>query len=259
MTCVYFLNLTCDIMENKQKSISGPKGRGALPINCQPPPPPPPPTPLNPPTTGDAPHNRKDHVQDLNQRVYKKITRSKHCKSDRSHTPVQLPTKRSGPGCHKMSNGQQWVLFLPCVLVMQNSSSPTPYTCGTKGLGGGGLSRDLKIGDDALSTKPVMLIWAPLIPATRWSCSQQSLLSVGGRLQLHLVAGIRGAQISITQVMYRSASSPNIRSLHWDRPFNRIYGTLDRCCPTHALRRDCTRAAILGWNSSPYPRMHCFC
>ena len=41
----------------------------------------------------------------------------------------------------------------------------------------------------------------------------QSLLSAGNRLQLHLVAGIRGAQISITQAMYRSASSPGIRSL----------------------------------------------
>ena len=53
----------------------------------------------------------------------------------------------------------------------------------------------------------MMLIRAPFIPATRWSCSQQSLLSVGGRLQLRLVAVIRGAQISITKVMYRSAAS----------------------------------------------------
>ena len=36
------------------------------------------------------------------------------------------------------------------------------------------------------------------IQATRWDCSQQSLLSAGGRLQLYLVAGIRVAQISIT-------------------------------------------------------------
>ena len=28
------------------------------------------------------------------------------------------------------------------------------------------------LGYDALSTKPVMLTWAPLIPATTWSCSQ---------------------------------------------------------------------------------------
>ena len=26
----------------------------------------------------------------------------------------------------------------------------------------------------------LMLIWAPLIPVTRWSCSQQSLVSVEG-------------------------------------------------------------------------------
>ena len=52
--------------------------------------------------------------------------------------------------------------------------------------------RDLTLGDAALSTKPVMLILALLIPATRWSCSQQPLLSAGGRLQHHLVAGIRG-------------------------------------------------------------------
>ena len=51
---------------------------------------------------------------------------------------------------------------------------------------------------NALSTKSVMLIWARLIPATRWSSRQQSLLSAGGRLQLHLVAGMRSAQISIT-------------------------------------------------------------
>ena len=44
-------------------------------------------------------------------------------------------------------------------------------------------------------------------------CSQQSLPSAGGRLQPHLVAGIRGAQIGITKAMYRSAPSPNIRSL----------------------------------------------
>ena len=63
--------------------------------------------------------------------------------------------------------------------------------------------------DDALTTKPAILIWAPLITATMWSCSQRSLLSAGGRLQLHLVAGIRGAQISITKAMYRSALSLN--------------------------------------------------
>ena len=32
-------------------------------------------------------------------------------------------------------------------------------------------------------------------------------------MQLHLEAGIGAAHISITKVMYRSASSPNIRSL----------------------------------------------
>ena len=56
-------------------------------------------------------------------------------------------------------------------------------------------SKDLILGDGALSTKPVMLIRAPIIPATVWSCSWQSLLSAGGQLQLHLVAGIRGAQM----------------------------------------------------------------
>ena len=46
------------------------------------------------------------------------------------------------------------------------------------------------------STKPVMLWRAPLIPATRWSCSQQSLLSAGvRRLQLHVEVG---AHIRIT-------------------------------------------------------------
>ena len=41
-------------------------------------------------------------------------------------------------------------------------------------------------------------IRAPVIPAMKWSCSHQSLLSAGGRLQLPLVAGIRGARSSIT-------------------------------------------------------------
>ena len=40
--------------------------------------------------------------------------------------------------------------------------------------------RDIILRDDALSTKHVMPIWASLTPATRWSCSQQSLLSTGG-------------------------------------------------------------------------------
>ena len=51
------------------------------------------------------------------------------------------------------------------------------------------------------NSRYVMLIWAPLIPATRWSYSQQSLLAAVGRLQLHLVAGVKGAQIIITNVM----------------------------------------------------------
>ena len=48
---------------------------------------------------------------------------------------------------------------------------------------GGSLHRPytetLYYGDGALSAKIVMRIWAPVIPATRWSCSQQSLLSAG--------------------------------------------------------------------------------
>ena len=49
-----------------------------------------------------------------------------------------------------------------------------------------------------------MLLREPLITATRWSCSKQPLLSAGAGLQLHLVAGIRGAQINKgnTYVMY---------------------------------------------------------
>ena len=56
-----------------------------------------------------------------------------------------------------------------------------------------------------------MIIWTLLIQSTRWRCSQQAL--AGGRLQLHLVAGIRGAQLSVAWAMYSSALSPNIRSL----------------------------------------------
>ena len=73
------------------------------------------------------------------------------------------------------------------------------------------LSKTLYYGDDALSTKPVMLIWTHRIPANRCSCSQQSLVSAGEQLHLHLVAGIRGAQIA----SYRQCIgvSPNARSL----------------------------------------------
>ena len=49
----------------------------------------------------------------------------------------------------------------------------------------------LYYGDYALSTKPITLIWAHLFPVTRWSCSQQSLVLAGDRLQLLIVAGIR--------------------------------------------------------------------
>ena len=51
-------------------------------------------------------------------------------------------------------------------------------------------------GDVALSTKPVMLIWTLLIPATRGHVIQG--VSYDYRLQCHLVAGISVAQISIT-------------------------------------------------------------
>ena len=67
-------------------------------------------------------------------------------------------------------------------------------------------TRDLILRDDALLyVAYVMLIWAPLIPATRWSCRRPPADSTA--LQLHLVAGIRGAQISIMGLVL-SASSP---------------------------------------------------
>ena len=67
--------------------------------------------------------------------------------------------------------------------------------------------RDLILGDDALIyIAYVMLIQAPLIPATRWSRSRPPADSNDCWLQLHLVAGIRSAQISIT-VLVLSASS----------------------------------------------------
>ena len=53
-------------------------------------------------------------------------------------------------------------------------------------------------GKTSISPPPLPVIDdRSLIPATRWSCSQHSLLA-GGRLQLHLVAGIMGAQRRIT-------------------------------------------------------------
>ena len=48
------------------------------------------------------------------------------------------------------------------------------------------ITRDLMIGRQpgtlykgagALSTRPVMLIWAPLIPATMWRCSRQLVVT----------------------------------------------------------------------------------
>ena len=51
-----------------------------------------------------------------------------------------------------------------------------------------------------------------LIPVARWSCSRPLADSNDCWLRFHLVAGIRGAQISITGLVL-SASSPNIRSL----------------------------------------------
>ena len=66
------------------------------------------------------------------------------------------------------------------------------------------LTRDLILRDDALRyIAHMMLIWAHLIAATRWSCSPQSLLSAGGRLQLQ----DKSFKISITSLML-SALSP---------------------------------------------------
>ena len=68
--------------------------------------------------------------------------------------------------------------------------------------------RDVILGDDALlSITYVMRIWASLIPAARWSCKQPQADSNDCCLQLHIVAGIRSAQISITDFML-SALSP---------------------------------------------------
>ena len=55
----------------------------------------------------------------------------------------------------------------------------------------------LYLGDDALNTKPVGHPLSLLLGGAAVS-SQQFLLLAGGRLRLHLVAGIRGAKISIT-------------------------------------------------------------
>ena len=61
---------------------------------------------------------------------------------------------------------------------------PLGGASGVGGVGGGGTTgerrclqvipydlhtRDLILEDDSLSIKPLMLIWAPLIPATRWT------------------------------------------------------------------------------------------
>ena len=70
-----------------------------------------------------------------------------------------------------------------------------------------GIDRDLILGDDApLYIAYVILIWAPLIPATRWSCSQPPADSNDCRLQLHLVAWTMDAQISITGLVLSASS-----------------------------------------------------
>ena len=57
-------------------------------------------------------------------------------------------------------------------------------------------TRDIILGDDALLyIVYVMLILATAIPTTRWSYSRPPADSNDCRLQLHLVAGIRAAQI----------------------------------------------------------------
>ena len=50
-------------------------------------------------------------------------------------------------------------------------------------------------------------------------------------MQLHLVAGIRGAQIRITEVMYRSASSPN----------NKVSGSPSHCSGLKSCAALCLR------------------
>ena len=52
----------------------------------------------------------------------------------------------------------------------------------------------------------VILIWAPLIPDTRWSCHRPPADINDCRLQLHLVAGMKGAQISITSLVLSESS-----------------------------------------------------
>ena len=63
---------------------------------------------------------------------------------------------------------------------------------GKKEVSTGEVTETLYKEDRALSTKPGMLIRAPLIPATRWSYTQQSLPSAVSRLQLHLAAEYKG-------------------------------------------------------------------
>ena len=47
-----------------------------------------------------------------------------------------------------------------------------------------------------------MPIWAPLIPATRWSCSRSPADTNDCRLQLHLVARIRVAQVLLVSITF---------------------------------------------------------
>ena len=73
------------------------------------------------------------------------------------------------------------------------------------------LPRDLILGDDALLyIDDVTLFWAPIVPATRWSYYRPPADSNDCWLQHHLLAGVRGAQISITGLVV-SVWSPSYK------------------------------------------------
>ena len=82
-------------------------------------------------------------------------------------------------------------------------------TAKSSGRGGGGGGGD-RGGGQRTYIGRCTLIHHCLRDVCLGSCSQQLLLSVGGRLLLHLVAGIRDAQVSITGLVV-IASSPKYK------------------------------------------------
>ena len=104
-----------------------------------------------------------------------------------------------------MDDGTERVVVINTGLISPNDIVLDPdqtlmYWCdgGKKVIG---KARDLILGRRTLSTTLVMLIWVALIPATRWSCIKQSLLSLLAFIALLYVWAWRISQPSSDETL----------------------------------------------------------